>query len=213
MRLIYRGIYKDEDQLPKSNLPVNAVQFKEPKPYEERDPLLVLSVLVSLALVGLCVLGSYLLHGGLTINFSLLGLFLGLIIATMLILFHEILHAIPFGRGTKVELYIVPKHLEVFVVCEKPLTKFQYIFMLLLPIITLGWFPMIVWMIFPHGGLISNILLVSSYITILTGIGDYVNAYRALYQMPNGSMHQQSGHQSYWYMPEGNDTISAIIYE
>lgn len=34
MKLIYRGEYRSEDQLPKGNLPQNAIRFDEPETAE-----------------------------------------------------------------------------------------------------------------------------------------------------------------------------------
>lgn len=197
MKLSYKGFFKNNEQLPKGELPANAVKFKEP------DDMVSLSVVSSLflfpALFGVIIIAifSYLLHGELYIGFTLIGT----LAAVLCMIPHELLHAVCFGKKAEVELYVAPKQLSLFVVSAQPISKARFIFLSLLPNLVFGWIPLVVWAVLPHGGF-GNHLFTFAIISIMFGAGDYMNSFNALRQMPKGSLQQISGFNSYWFMPE-----------
>ena len=197
MKLIYKGISKSNEQLPIGVLPENAVKFKEPKNMTET--MIIASIFVLPAMLGvlLFLLGSSLLHGDLEVN----GTFRGILLAMLSLVPHEYLHAICFGKETEVELFIAPKQIALFVVSTQPVSKGRFIFMSLLPNLAFGWLPLAVWMILPYNAVFSDHLLTFSVLSILFGIGDYLNVFNAVRQMPKGSMQQLSGFNSYWFIP------------
>lgn len=197
MKLVYRGIYKNKEQLPKSVLPENAKMFKEPK--SMTVALLVSTLFVIPALFGvlLFMIGSFLIHGDFTLDTTWVGL--GLVLLSLIP--HELLHAICFGKDAQVDLYIAPKQLALFVVCTRPITKARFIFLSLFPSLLFGWLVLAVWMILPYNAAYSGHLFTFSFLSILAGAGDYMNVFNAITQMPKGSMQQLSGFNSYWFMP------------
>ncbi|MCL2003932.1 MAG: DUF3267 domain-containing protein, partial [Oscillospiraceae bacterium] len=95
-------------------------------------------------------------------------------------------------------LFIAPKQLSLFVTSTQPITKARYIFMSLFPNLVFGWLPLAVWMVvLPY----NSDLLTFAVFSILFGIGDYMNVFNAVRQMPKGSMQQLSGFNSYWFIP------------
>jgi len=197
MKLIYRGIFKSNEQLPIGVLPENAVKFKEPKNMAET--MIVASIFILPAMLGvfLFLLGSRLLHGNLEVNVTLIGLLL----AMLSLVPHEYLHAMCFGKEAEVELFIAPKQIALFVTSTQPITKGRFIFMSLFPNLAFGWLPLAVWMFLPYNTVFSDHLLTFSVLSILFGIGDYMNVFNAVRQMPKGSMQQISGFNSYWFIP------------
>jgi len=197
MKLIYKGLYKSKEQLPVGILPENAVKFKEPD--NMAMALIISTLFVIPAFLGVVpfLLGSRLIHGDLTINLT----WLGMIIAALFIIPHEFLHAICFGKEAEVEFFIAPKQVALFVVSTQPITKARFIFLSFLPNMVFGWLPLAVWMILPFNAILSNHLFTFSVISILFGVGDYMNVFNAVRQMPKGSMQQLSGLNSYWFMP------------
>jgi len=198
MRLVFKGIYQNDDQLPKSILPDNAVKFNEPNSLESMNTATLVFILPTFVFASLFIIGSYLIHGSLSIRGSLIGVLIYLFSIPL----HELIHALAFGKGHIVELFIAPKQLAMFVTSTMPITKNQFIFVSLIPNIILGWIPLLVWMILPHNESYSNILLTFSILSVLVGVGDYLNVFNTIRQMPKGSMHQLSGFNSYWYMPQ-----------
>jgi len=197
-KLVFKGFYKNEEQLPKGILPSNAVKFKEVSPLGEIDATIVLLFVSTLIFISLVLIGSTAIHGSFNMRVSLGGVWLFFIA----LLPHELLHYLAFGEGSVVELYIAPKHLALFVTSTTPMTKKRFIYISLLPNIVLGLIPCLAWMLLPYNEMYSDILITFSVMMLLAGIYDYYNAFNALHQMPRGSMHQLSGSSSYWFMPE-----------
>ena len=196
VKIIYKGFFRDNSQLPTGILPENAVKFKGPDSLYKQIAVSVVTFIPAGLVVALFVFGSYLLHGNLlSVGFNGRGM------AVVLLTFipHEILHAICFGKGAIVELYARPP--AFFVTCVKPLSKSRFIFMSMLPNLVFGWIPLFVWVVLPYYGGVNHLLFTASVFAILLGGGDYMNVFNTLYQQPKGSMQQISGINSYWFMP------------
>ena len=200
MKLIYKGRYKSEEQLPKGTLPLGAVKFREPSTPEELNKVMMWFMIPALILIALIVIGSAVLHGSLNFRFGSLRFWAGIMLTLLILLPHELLHAICFGKGAEVELYVSPKQMILFVVSTKAITKGRFIFLSLLPNLVFGWAPLLIWAALPYGAH-STVLFSFSAVSILCGVGDYMNVYNAIRQMPKGSMQQLSGFNSYWFMP------------
>ena len=197
MKLKYKGFFKSNEQLPIGVLPANAVKFKEPQNMTKMVIISLIFVLPAMLGMSLFLIGSYLLHGDLELEST----GLGLLLALLFVFPHEYLHAVCFGKEAEVELFIAPKQLALFVISTQPITKARFILMSLLPNLVSGWLPLAVWMILPYNTVFSDHLLTFSVISILFGLGDYMNVFNAFRQMPNGSMQQLSGFNSYWFIP------------
>lgn len=202
MKLIYKGTYKSEDQLPKADLPENAVRFDEPESAEELIRRASWFGLPVVAMLGLFVLLSALISGRVKLNFLHPAFFGGMVLFLPAMLPHELLHAVCFGKNAEVELYTSLKNLMLFVVCTKPIKKGRFILMSLLPNLVLGVLPLFVWVVLPYHEVWSNALFAFSAMALFGGVGDYLNVYNALRQMPKGSVQQLSGFHSYWYLPK-----------
>jgi len=219
MKLIFRGIYKADDQLPKSNLPHNAIKFNEPESMEKITLISSLFLIPAMLLIGIGVFASYLLHGTVTIDpahmfdLSFTGIIIPLFIVVIPIIPHELLHAVALGRSAEAELFFAPKRLMVFIVSTTPITKRRFIVMSFLPNFVLGWLPFIAWIILPINVLYCVYLFWFSVLSILNGGGDYMNICNAIRQMPKGSVHLHSGMHSYWYIPETETLSTDTIIE
>lgn len=201
MQLIYKGQYKDESQLPLGTLPENAVPFKEPKDLSQTNLYACIVIIPVLIIVGLFILISYSSLGSQNLSHFSLGFssLLGFIMFYIALPIHELLHAICFGKDAEVEFYYSLKDLALFVVSTQPITKRRFIFLSLLPNIVLAWIPFLLWVFIPMNDFVSNFLFVMSLLLIISGVGDYLNAFNAIRQMPKGTMQQLSGFHSFWY--------------
>jgi len=200
MKLTYRGTYKDPEQLDKGILPENAVKFIEPEDPAQLNIAAAKFLIPAFILVAILVVISFLIHGELFSGFSYTNFLIAFVLAFLTLLPHEYLHAVCFGKGAKVDMYIIPKQMMVFVYSTQPITKFCFIFLSLLPNVVFGWIPMLAWVALPPSQ-ISSSLFIFAAMTISFGAGDYLNTYNAIRQMPKGSMQQLSGFHSYWFMP------------
>jgi hypothetical protein len=199
MKFLFKGCINNLTQLPISNIPNNSVKFKEPNSVWAANVVMILYFIpVLLALKGFTSLVLN-INSGLHIRISMLGF----IIALLITIPHEFLHAICFPKYASVYCYFMPKSLMVVVTCTEPITKLNYIWMNLCPNLLLGWIPLFVWSFIPGINIISNVLFTYAIISICMGCGDYMNIVNASIQMPRKSYQQLSGFNSYWFIKGG----------
>lgn len=189
MKLVWKGIYKGEEQLPKGELPPNAVPFKEPKTPAELSLKATVWVLPVVVLALLLVYIKSLFTGVWALPLSLWGVLL----AFVAVLPNELLHAVCFPRDAVVEMYASPKNLMAFVHTTYPVSKRRFIGLSLLP--------MMAWLAVPDGAW-GAILYTFGLCSLALGVGDFLNAFNAARQMPKGALTQLSGFHSYWFMAE-----------
>jgi len=203
MKLTYKGIFKNSTELPKGELPENAVRFDEPDSMDALAVKASLYMIPPAIFIAFAMLGHILIHGNsfLVIFSPWWTIWVGIILSLPAFVLHEILHAVCFGKNAEVGLYIAPKQGFLFVLSNAPISKPRFIFMSLFPNIILGLIPLIIWIIIPMGDVQGSILFIFSSTLILGGAGDYLNSYNAFKQMPKGSIQQLSGMNSYWFMP------------
>ena len=200
MKLIYRGRYTGESQLPRADLPPGAVPFREPADTAALNLAAMKWSLLALAAAAALGVVTIPLRGGLVLGAGF-WFMAGFAASFLTLLPHELLHGLCFGRGAEVHLFVSPKDLMAFVVCTRPVSRGRFILMSLLPNLVFGWGPFLLWCLTPYGGAWSDGLLWFSLCCISFGGGDYLNVWNALRQMPRGSVQQISGFHSYWYMP------------
>jgi hypothetical protein len=197
MKLVYKGVFKDNERLPKGVLPQNAVKFVEPNSMGKVILAASVFIIPALLMVGLFLTVHYLLYGEAATDLTSTGL----IAALFCMVPHELLHGVCFGKDADVEMYVAPKQLSMFVISTQPVTKARFIFLSLLPNLIFGWIPLFFWTVLPHNEIYSDHLFAFALMSVIIGIGDYLNVFNAARQMPKGSMQQLSGMNSYWYTP------------
>ena len=198
MKLIYRGRYTGESQLPRADLPPGAVPFREPADTAALNLAAMKWSLLALALAAALGAATIPLRGGLVLGAGF-WFMAGFAASFLTLLPHELLHGLCFGRGAEVHLFVSPKDLMAFVVCTRPVSRGRFILMSLLPNLIFGWLPFLLWCLTPYSGAGSDILLWFSSCCISFGGGDYLNVWNALRQMPRGSVQQISGFHSLVY--------------
>ena len=198
MTLHYKGKYSgDPDTLPTQVYREGSVKFKEPESSKKLG--LIANGLSVVLLIPLLIF--YFWWGGFR-AWSIPGMILSL-----LVLFpHEILHASCFRED--VYLYTNWKQGMLFVIGPEVMTKGRFVFMSLLPNIVFGFLPFLAFVINPDLHILGTLGLMS----IPMGMGDYINVFNALTQMPRGSLTYLYKFNSYWFMPgeagssEGGET-------
>lgn len=86
----------------------------------------------------------------------------------------------------------------LFVTGPEDMTKGRFIFMSLLPNLIFGFIPYIIAMFNPS----FIILGFFGALSISAGIGDYINVFNTLTQVPKGALVYLHGFNSYWYLPK-----------
>ena len=198
MKLVWKGKYENEKQLLIGNLPENAVKFKEPG-----TPLmlnLVASIFIIPVFVIMGIAGFIKFHSELNIFSFYQFNILGMLLAVLMVIPHEILHAIVFPKGAEVQIWYYSKGFMAFIFSTCPISKFRFIFLSLLPNIIFGLIPLIVWIFIPlKFDAVSKVVFSFAFFSLLFGIGDYLNVFNATIQMPKNSLTQLYGFNSYWF--------------
>lgn len=202
----YKGAFKSEDQLSKGELPPNAVKItgRDTLSYGA-PPSCLFWIFVGFILLALAMLIYAYPECAILLCCFVIWTPIGLIT-------HELLHALCYGKGAKVEIYNMQSRC-LFVYSTGTITKTRSIVLYLLPSFLLGWVPLIVWVslsifynfsINPFVEASISVFSIDIFIffMILGSVSDYVGVYRLLRQMPKGSVEQLSGLSTYWFMPE-----------
>ena len=198
MKICFKGFVKNLAILPENDLPDDAIPFKEPKTIGTAT---IVSGLFSLVALGIVYAVSILL--GFLRDFNAITYFFdlhGLVLLLLLIIPHEVLHALCYPKKSTVNIYIIAKYLSGCAWSSTPISKKRFIIMSLFPYFVLSIAPLILLMVVPHNELILQTLIgLASYSALSCG-GDFLNAFNALTQMPNNSMEILSKANSYWYL-------------
>ncbi|MFC3039473.1 DUF3267 domain-containing protein [Virgibacillus xinjiangensis] len=192
----FKGKYTDENQLKRGSLPHNAVKFKEPN-----------SISTAFLLGGLISLPILLLSTTIMImkieNFLAIPVyhyvFIGLL-SMILTYVHELIHAFSLPRYSEKEIWTKMNEGALFVHFNSPLSKYRFVWVCMAPNIILGYLPFLLFSIgvFDFNNIISVYVGILSWVMILTGIGDYLNAYNAIRQVPPDARIINHGINSYW---------------
>lgn len=199
MKLIFKGKFTTYEALPQGELPENSVAFKEPKTMVGVNLMAILFMMPVLIAMYILIAAF-----GKSVMFTEYS-FHGLVISLLLMVPHELIHAVFMGRDAEVFMYYSLKHLMMFVITLSPMTKARFIVMSFMPALILGWIPFTVGLLcFPAQSAAGGILMAAGFYCALMGGGDYMNMFNAVVQMPKGALTQLSGMHSYWFMPEND---------
>ncbi|MEG2540046.1 MAG: DUF3267 domain-containing protein [Clostridium sp.] len=200
----YMGKYEREEQLLTGELDPRAVKYDEPDSISEIfnmgfklfSPVFIAIFVLIFIRVRFWSVSIW------DINFVNLGLALvvGFVLQIAFIAVHEILHAVSFPRKARKEVWVKPSEFVAFVYSSAIVSKVRFIWMSLCPNIILGFIPYLLWMlgIFGFGSLLSNIVIITAMFNIMSGVGDYLNVYLTIKQVPKGGFVQSYGLHSYW---------------
>lgn len=195
----FMGILNNMENLPETELPENAVPFKEPK---SMAVLNAVALFVSIALAFFMYFAVSFFCGILDCELPNLFNLFGFIAMLIAVLPHELLHAVCYPKDANTHIYISPKAVAAFVWSDGALTKKGFIFMSVLPFLAFSVLPFILWLILPEGSLCGEIAVSLSFFSTLGCSGDFMNIFNAAVQMPKGSKEILFKMNSYWYMEE-----------
>ena len=190
MKLHYKGKYdKNPESIPANPHKPNCVKFKEPEDSKKLGIIINIIAIPILLIFYIPVLMSNIQAASSQFVPALVLFLLGLFP-------HEILHAICFKED--VYLFTNFSHGMLFVAGPEDMSKSRFIFMSLLPNIVLGFIPYLIFVINPAWAILG----VLASFNIASGVGDYLNVFNAITQMPKGARTYLHHFNSYWYLPE-----------
>lgn len=200
----FAGIYKDEKQLRHADNCAGSIKYKEPKTIEQA---LVQGMLVFLpSLFILLVMTGYFCMDMIMSGVIARKDFVFSIIITSILLIvgqfvHEIIHALCFPLKYLKEIYISENMASMFVYVTEPVTRERFILIAFAPNIILGIIPFVAGVIFRDYFMpivVMSLILFGS-IMIICGVGDYMNIYNTIRQVPVRGKVYNDGLHSYWY--------------
>ncbi|MCD5414448.1 MAG: DUF3267 domain-containing protein [Clostridiales bacterium] len=198
MKLNWKGKYKGVESLAKGTLPEDAVMFREPKTMSELGWVASIFLIPVFLVVGI---GTYLRFGEIVFFFGMINSW-GALLALVMIVPHEVLHAIAFPKDAEVDAWYSLKYGMAFVHSTHPVSKNRFIFLSLLPNIVFGFIPFILWVFIPNESTwLTEFWFTFSVLGLTVGVGDYLNVFNSIWQMPKNAVTQHSGFNSYWYIP------------
>ncbi len=184
----YMGKYSgNPDDLPYTDHEPGAVAFKEPQSMTK------LALLANGLAIVIMIL-MFVIMFARTEEIELT--FVGIGLAVLSMLPHELLHAICFKKD--VYLYTNLSKGLLFVVGTERMSKARFIILGMLPNIVFGFIPFALYLINPNWTTLGSM----GAICIAMGAGDYMNVFNALTQMPKGACCYLHKLNTFWYMPE-----------
>ena len=184
MKFRYAGKYTDESQLGRRPDPEGFVPFREPQDLKKFS--MIANGLAIVLIVIFLILVKLRSHGA---DFNLIGIILSLVCMVP----HEFLHAIWFRED--VTMYNGLSQGLLFVYGTEDMTKARFVIMSLCPNIVLGLIPFVIFMFVPSLTLLGTLGAVS----LGAGMGDYINIFNCLTQVPKGALVYMNGLHTYWY--------------
>ena len=189
-------------------IPENAVRFKEPDSPQKAfaqgilialPPFFIMLVLAIVRLVNV-----YSLKGVEDKSAYIKSFFPAMIVSLLLLwpatYIHEYIHAFLFPKALKKQIYVSPETYSLFVYCEECVSKPRFIVICLGPAVIQGVLPFIAAI------LLAPVISAQVYLAIvffglmmfLSGIGDFVNTFNCVRQVPKNAEVFNRGFHSYW---------------
>lgn len=195
MKFHYNGKYSGNPaDLPNQTMYPNATVFDE---IDDDKKLGKIMMVVATVIFVVALLIGYLIERHKMVDDTFISLIVLIVASVILILPHELLHAICFKED--VYMYTNFKQGMAFVVGNELMSKSRFIFMSLLPNIVFGLLPYILFFIFPQQGW----LLWLGAMGLSMGAGDYYNVVNTIKQVPKGGKTFMCGFHSYWIPKDG----------
>lgn len=189
MKLVYKGRYRTSSSLPNREHEKNAVKIKE---IENFDQLINLCSMI----IMLYTFSFFMMVKNISIKDVLDSFFTISILSLLVMIPHEILHAVFFKDN--VYLYHNLSSGTMFVIGTESMPKLRYIFMSIFPNLILGFIPYLLGFIF------SNLTLCGLFgaLSIGMGAGDYYNIYNVFKQVPKDGQIYMYKTDTYWFLPK-----------
>jgi hypothetical protein len=192
MKIKWKGKLNETNTFPENEIPINAVEFLGG---QSKLEIFLMIVPIIIFIYG-CVYIKSKFIGEYELN--LLGYITGLLLCIPFLAVHEFLHAACFPQKSKIEIFYT--NWGICIIPSTPLAKTRYICTLLLPAVTLGIIPLLIWTFIPYYYITFNsILFILSAGCLGSTVGDLCNLVHVIKEMPKGSVVMVSGLKCYYY--------------
>ena len=207
-KIIWKGIIKSEKDFPTADIPKNAKKLDSEEDMKKMQvkalPFMIPSVLICF----ICMFTKTFIANEKVINVGFL--FIGVIIGFLLILVHELLHAVAFPKDAIVYIGIMPKNLTAVALSSSPVNRNRFVFLSILPII-LGLIPLVIFC-FSSNDLkeLNGILFGMSIMGMIGVYPDIYNIFNILKVVPKNDTIQNNKNETHYFEQKitGNRTNS-----
>ncbi len=196
-KIIWKGIIKSENDFPTADIPENAKKLDSEEDIKKMQikalPFMIPSILIYF--ISMFVKTFIAKEKVINVGF----LFLGVIIGFLLILVHELLHAIAFPKNATVYIGVMPKSFTAVALSSSPVKRNRFIFLSILPII-LGLIPLIIFCLSSNElKELNGILFGMSIMGMISVYPDIYNVFNILKVVPENSIIQNNKNETYYF--------------
>lgn len=185
-------------------IPEGSVMFKEP---DSSDKAFAMGALISAPLILIMFFAGlarmillYRKVQGIEFGYGIMVFMITMAATYVSQYIHEYIHAFALPKEIKKQIYVMPQNQMFFVYIEECVPKGSFLISLLAPAVILGIIPFVVWLIIApvFSVYVSLGIAIYSFIMTLCAIGDYLNVYNCIKQVPRGAKVFNRGWHSYW---------------
>ena len=205
LNITYRGKFENEKQLiDNDKIPQKTIQFKEGKEINDIFNLgfaLVLPIIIPIIIITIIRIQNIEGH----INFDLkTGCIIAIAILMNYILkfIHEYIHSCLYPIKSKKTIWKYTSNGAYLIYCNAKISKIRFIVISLAPMIILGITAFILWLFIADkiDLIISLVYVFLTWIMTFFAMGDLVNVYNTIKQVPKNAKVFNYGLHSYWYL-------------
>ncbi len=197
-KIVWKGIIKSQNDFPAADLPENAKKLDIEDNMTKMQLKALPFMFPSVFLCFICMFLKTLAAHDTVITAG--SLFLGVAVGFLLIMVHELLHAIAFPKNAIVYIGVMPKNLTAVALSACPVKRNRFIFLSIFPII-LGIVPLIV---FCLGGVhlknLNGIMFGMAIMGMTSVYPDIYNIFCILKTVPKNAFIQNHKNETYYYV-------------
>lgn len=196
-KIIWKGIIKSEDDFPTADLPKNAKKIDSEEDMIKMQikalPFMIPSVLICL----ICMFTKTFMASERVINVGFI--FIGVIMGFLLIIVHELLHAIAFPKNATVWIGFMPGSFTAVALSSSPVKRNRFIFLSILPII-LGFIPLVIFCLSSNDlKELNGVLFGISIMGMISVYPDIYNVFHVLKVVPKNATIQNNKNETYYF--------------
>lgn len=196
-KIIWKGIIKSEKDFPTSDIPKNAKKLDNEEDMKKMQIKALPFMIPSALICFICMFTKTFMASEKVINIGFI--FIGVIIGFLLVIVHELLHAIAFPKNATVYIGFMPRSFTAVALSSSPVKRNRFIFLIILPII-LGLIPLVIFC-FSSNDLkeLNGILFGMAIMGMISVYHDIYNIFNILKVVPKNATIQNNKNETYYF--------------
>lgn len=196
-KIIWKGVINNENEFPSAKTPKNAKKLDSEEDMKKMQIKALPFIIPSLLICLICMFVKTFSADEKVVNIYFI--FIGTVIGFLLLIIHELLHAIAYPKGSTVYIGIMPKSFTAVALSSSPVKRNRFIFLSILPII-LGLIPLVIFC-FSSNSLkeLNGILFGMSIMGMISIYPDIYNIFNILKAVPKNAAIQNNKNETYYF--------------